>query len=227
MTVAEVIRQVRLCLDEEKANFANLAEIADDDNVYMDNIIRAKINDALLWVCQYASADLLSSSSASSTDGIVSTKTYTSKEWTEDQQNNIAKITLSSTPLRVTRVMGDDWHRGFLTPYTEDSDEFAMMYNDTEKGTVDLPRVGILQSFPPVLYVQPIPSSVTVMVVNAPSEQDVSSDTKDISVPVKVKTSFIYYIAYLVMIAYENVTKANACYQVAVQNLGLKTNDNG
>lgn len=230
MKVSGIIEAVRLCLDEQALNIENLADVSGNDNTYMDNIIKAKINDALLWVCKYASADLLNSSDTASSDGIISTKTYSSSSsnWKADNENNIAKITLESTPLRVTRVKGEDWHRGFLVPYEEDSDEFQMMYNETERGTVDLPRVGIEHSVPPVLYLQPIPSGdVTVMTVNAPSEISSLTDDTEVAIPVKVKTSFIYYIAYLVMIAYENFNKATQCYNVAVQNLGLKQDDNG
>lgn len=230
MTVKEIIKAVRYCIDEEAANFSDLASVTNGESTSMDNIIRAKINDALRWVCLYAPSDMLSSSSSTTaTDGVITTKKYKEGDSgvKKDTQNNILMITLDSVPLRITRVMGEGWHRGVLNPYNEDSDEFAMMYDASEKGTIDLPRVGIVHSQPPVLYIQPSATEVTVMVVSNPTLGDTTSDDTTVDIPAKAETSFIYYIAYLVMIAYENNTKAQQCYNVALQNLNLQAkNDN-
>lgn len=224
MKVSEIITAVRLCLDEEQTNFGDLqSDVTNNDTVFMDNIIRAKIGDALTWVCKYAPANLLVSGTASA-DGIVATKDYTPVI-----KDGVGVISLESTPLRVVRVKGANWHRGVLEPFSEDSDEFSMMWDDPENGTNDLPRAGIAYSSPPTLYVQPADGAVTVQTISYPSATS-TDDSSDVAIPEKCKTSFIYYIAYLVMVAYENQAKATMCYTVAIQNLTTQTtksNGNG
>ena len=45
MKVEDIIKAVRWCIDEESNNFSSITDEKDD--LYMDNIIKAKINDAL------------------------------------------------------------------------------------------------------------------------------------------------------------------------------------
>lgn len=44
MTISEIINKVKWCIDHETHEDAKLADNGEDS--YMDNIIRAKINDA-------------------------------------------------------------------------------------------------------------------------------------------------------------------------------------
>ena len=50
MKVEDIIKAVRWCIDEESNNFSSITDEKDD--LYMDNIIKAKINDALHWIGQ-------------------------------------------------------------------------------------------------------------------------------------------------------------------------------
>ena len=63
MKVDEIIKQVRWCIDEETSGTSYITD--DKDDVYMENIIRAKIPDALHWIAITASASSVLSSSSS------------------------------------------------------------------------------------------------------------------------------------------------------------------
>lgn len=231
MKVSEIIEKVRLCLDEQALNISTLADVSNNDNTYMDNIIKSKVGDALRWCCVNAPTDMLYGSDTEGTDtGII--KLYTSTTITASNlstEGDIGKITLPTTFIKLSRLRASSWHRAVLNLVEEDSDEYAMMWDSTEKGTVDLPRAGICHTNPVEIHFQPYTSSDTfeVSYVADPSENiSELTDETTVVLPPKIKTSFIYYIAYLVMIAYENFTKATQCYNVAVQNLGLKQDDN-
>ena len=61
----------------------------------------------------------------------------------------------------------------------------------------------------------------TVSFVGVPKNINTESST-DISVPDMLKNAFIYYIAYLLLSAYDD-TKANQMYTIALQQLGAQT----
>lgn len=225
MSVEEIIEAVRCCMDEEAANFSDLTDVSDNDSTYMDNIIKAKARDALRWCCVNAPVDMLYGSDESTDTGII--KMYTSETITATTlTSDIGKITLPTSYLKLSRFRASSWHRAVLQLAEEDSDEYAMMYNDTEKGTDELPRAGICRTSPVEIHFQPYSATDSYEISYVTDiSGSITADTTDIALPPKIKTSFIYYTAYLVLTAYENITKANQCYQIAVQNLGIK-NDN-
>ena len=71
MTVGDIIKAVRWCIDEESVNAANINDASawdfdgsKTDTGFENNIIRYKIPAALRWVCLYAPAEQLSGSSS-------------------------------------------------------------------------------------------------------------------------------------------------------------------
>ena len=61
MKVEDIIKAVRWCIDEESNNTSEITDEKDD--LYMDNIIKSKINDALHWIAiTAASSPVLSDS---------------------------------------------------------------------------------------------------------------------------------------------------------------------
>ena len=231
MKVSEIIKAVRWCIDEESNNNSDMADAIDEkDDSYMDNIIKAKINDALRWVCVTAPATLLLG--GESKNGINAlTKDYTfssgaegyNKNWNEDF--GIGMITLPSDVsfLRFLRVRGLDWYKAILSPVDEDSEEELTMFNETSKGTYDRPQATVVLGTPMRLLVQPASDSIEVTIAYSPtdSSQDIENDS-DIDIPAKVCGAFLYYIAYLLLSAYDD-TKATKMYEIALQQLGAQT----
>lgn len=101
MTISEIINKVKWCIDHETHEDAKLADNGEDS--YMDNIIRAKINDARRWLAVATSQSVtLSSSPSSSSSTSVTTLTITPYDGFSD----IATITipLSLSTVTLTRV---------------------------------------------------------------------------------------------------------------------------
>lgn len=218
MTVAEIITQVRLCIDEESNNTSSISDEKDDE--YMDHIIKAKINDALHWLAITAS----SSPILAEAKKVTGDTTTTFKVETFDEERNIGVITMPSNTeiLNISRVRGKGWQKAAV-PVEDTEDEALMMFDGTAKGTVDRPQAAIMRENPIKLLLQPKPETeVVVSYVGLPTSVSVSDDTTEVTVSDKLKNAFVYYIAFLLLSAYDD-SKANQMYTIALQHLGVQT----
>lgn len=225
MKVDEIIKQVRWCIDEETSGTSHITD--DKDDVYMENIIRAKIPDALHWIAITASASSVLSSSSStqknaSSDVASTTATMTVTSF--DGHEDIGVITMPSSVsvFNINRVRGKGWHKAVI-PVEDTSDEALMMFDDTSKGTVDRPQAAIMRVKPLQVLVQPMPSDGTISVsyVGVPTDVTKGSGEEDDSVEISdnFRGAFIYYLAFLLLSAYDD-SKANQMYSIALQQLG-------
>lgn len=225
MKVDEIIKQVRWCIDEETSGTSYITD--DKDDVYMENIIRAKIPDALHWIAITASASSVLSSSSStqkkaSSDVASTTATMTVTSF--DGHEDIGVITMPSSVsvFNINRVRGKGWHKAVI-PVEDTSDEALMMFNDNSKGTFDRPQAAIMRVKPLQVLVQPMPSDGTISVsyVGVPTDVTNCSGEEDCSVEISdnFRGAFIYYLAFLLLSAYDD-SKANQMYSIALQQLG-------
>ena len=225
MKVDEIIKQVRWCIDEETSGTAYLTDNKDD--VYMENIIRAKIPDALHWIAITASASSVLSSSSStqknaSSDVASTTTTMTVTSF--DGHEDIGVITMPSSVsvFNINRVRGKGWHKA-VVPVEDTSDEALMMFDETSKGTIDRPQAAIMRVKPLRVLVQPMPSDGTVSVsyVGVPTDITKGGGEEGDSVEISdnFRGAFIYYLAFLLLSAYDD-SKANQMYSIALQQLG-------
>lgn len=225
MKVDEIIRQVRWCIDEETSGTSYITD--DKDDVYMENIIRAKIPDALHWIAITASASSVLSSSSStqknaSSDVASTTATMTVTSF--DGHEDIGVITMPSSVsvFNINRVRGKGWHKAVI-PVEDTSDEALMMFDDTSKGTIDRPQAAIMRVKPLQVLVQPMPSDGTISVsyVGVPTDVTNGSGEEGDSVEISdnFRGAFIYYLAFLLLSAYDD-SKANQMYSIALQQLG-------
>ena len=108
MTIDELIRQVRYCIDEEAFNTSNLDVTTDSDNTMLNNLIKSKIGDAFKWCAMYAPSELLVTESHSNTsnDIIISIKP---NPIITEIGTELARFDLPATFLRLVRVKADDW----------------------------------------------------------------------------------------------------------------------
>lgn len=231
MSIEEIIKAVRWCIDEESNNTSEITDEKDD--LYMDNIIKSKINDALHWIAiTAASSSVLSDSEKVASDKTDSEKTAsekvdattssTIKVESFDDTRGIGVITMPSNTevINISRVRGDSWFKA-VTPVEDTDDEALMMYDDTAKGTEDRPLATIMRENPIHILLQPIPDEAVISFVGVPKNVDTSS-SKDVAIPDKLSNAFIYYIAFLLLSAYDD-TKANQMYTIALQQLGVST----
>lgn len=218
MTISEIINKVKWCIDHETHEDAKLADNGEDS--YMDNIIRAKINDARRWLAVATSQSVTLSSSPSSSSSSVTTLTITPY----DGFSGIAIITIPSSlsTVPISRVRLSSWHKS-ATPIPDTSDDAMLMFDETAKGTADRPLATVMQGSPTRILVQPYTSTDTaeIVYIGIASDIDTSSDDSTVEVPTIHESAFIYYIAYLLLTAYQD-PRAQAMFAIAVQLTGSK-----
>ena len=214
MSVEEIIQAVRWCIDEESNNTSEITDEKDD--LYMDNIIKSKINDALHWIAiTAASSPVLSDSkSIGSTSDTIQVSDF-------DSNHNIGVIPMPSNMeiITINRIRGASWYKA-VTPVEDTDDEALMMYDDTAKGTIDRPQAAIMRENPIKILMQPKASTAVITYVGVPKSVSTDVSTTDVSIPDKLKNAFIYYIAFLLLSAYDD-TKASQMYTIALQQLGV------
>lgn len=214
MSIEEIIKAVRWCIDEESNNTSEITDEKDD--LYMDNIIKSKINDALHWIAiTAASSPVLSDSkSIGSTSDTIQVSDF-------DSNRNIGVITMPSNMeiITINRIRGASWYKA-VAPVEDTDDEALMMYDDTAKGTIDRPQAAIMRENPIKILMQPKTSTAVITYVGVPKSVSTDASTTDVSIPDKLKNAFIYYIAFLLLSAYDD-TKASQMYAIALQQLGV------
>lgn len=216
MDVEDIIKQVRWCIDEESNNTSAITDEKDD--LYMDNIIKSKINDALHWIAITAASSSVfaESEKTSDTSSKISVKDY-------DATKNIGIITMDENTeiISISRVRGNDWFKAVI-PVEDTDNEAYMMFDESAMGTADRPQAAIMRENPIKILLQPKPTEVVVSFVGVPKNVNISSETTDVAIPDKLKNAFIYYLAFLLLSAY-NDNKATHMYTIAMQQLGVNT----
>ena len=226
MTVDEIIKQVRFCIDEESNNTSSLADVIDEkDDSYMDNIIKAKIPDALHWIAVTAtSSAVLSNSKETSKKADSSTpSTSTDMEVTAFEGSDtigIVEMPSNISVFNINRVRAIGWHKA-VVPVEDTSDDALLMFDETAMGTIDRPQAAIMRTTPLKLLVQPKTATITVSYVGVPTVISKDNDEKEsVDISDNFKSSFIYYLAFLLLSAYDD-SKANQMYNIALQMLGV------
>lgn len=223
MKVEDIIKQVRWCIDEESNNTSAITDEKDD--WYMDNIIKSKINDALHWIAITAASSSVfaeskktsdTSSKISDTSSKISVKDY-------DATKNIGIITMDENTeiIAISRVRGNEWFKAVI-PVEDTDNEAYMMFDESAMGTADRPQAVIMRENPIKILLQPKPTEAVVSFVGVPKNVDVSSETTDVAITDKLRNAFIYYLAFLLLSAY-NDNKATHMYTIALQQLGVNT----
>ena len=216
MKVEDIIKQVRWCIDEESNNTSAITDEKDD--LYMDNIIKSKINDALHWIAITAASSSVfaESKKTSDTSSKISVKDY-------DATKNIGIITMDANTeiIAISRVRGEEWFKAVI-PVEDTDNEAYMMFDESAMGTADRPQAVIMRENPIKILLQPKPTEAVVSFVGVPKNVDVSSETTDVAITDKLKNAFIYYLAFLLLSAY-NDNKATHMYTIALQQLGVNT----
>ena len=216
MKIEDIIKQVRWCIDEESDNTSAITDEKDD--TYMDNIIKSKINDALHWIAiTAASSSVFAESKSTSTESSkISVEDY-------DTTKNIGIITMDENTeiISISRVRGKEWFKAVI-PVEDTDNEAYMMFDESAMGTADRPQAAIMRENPISILLQPKPTEAVVSFVGVPKNVDVSSETTDVAITDKLKNAFIYYLAFLLLSAY-NDNKATQMYTIALQQLGVNT----
>lgn len=217
MKIEDIIKQVRWCIDEESNNTSAITDEKDD--TYMDNIIKSKINDALHWIAITAASSLVLADSKK----VDATTTSTVKVEEYDTEKGIGIITMPSDTevINISRVRGKGWFKA-VVPVEDTDDEALMMFDESAMGTADRPQATIMRENPISILLQPKPEEAVISFVGVPKNVSISSSDTDVAIPDKLSNVFIYYLAFLLLSAY-NDTKATHMYTIAMQQLGVNT----
>lgn len=226
MTVDEIIKQVRFCIDEESNNTSSLADVIDEkDDSYMDNIIKAKIPDALHWIAVTATSSAVLSNSKETSKKADSSNPSTStdmevKAFEGSDTIGIVEMPSNISVFNINRVRATGWHKA-VVPVEDTSDDALLMFDETAMGTLNRPQAAIMRTTPLKLLVQPKAATITVSYVGVPTAISKDNDeTESVDISDNFKSSFIYYLAFLLLSAYDD-SKANQMYNIALQMLGV------
>ena len=237
MSIEEIIKAVRWCIDEESNNTSEITDEKDD--LYMDNIIKSKINDALHWIAitaasssvlsdskkadskETASKKVASENTESGKTDVTTSSTFKVESFDETRGIGAIKMPSDTEVINISRVRGKGWFKAVM-PVEDTDDEALMMFDDTAKGTVDRPLATIMRENPIRILLQPIPDEAIISFVGVPKNVSITSDATDVAIPDKLSNAFIYYLAFLLLSAYDD-TKANQMYTIALQQLGVST----
>ena len=226
MTVDEIIKKVRFCIDEESNNTSSLADVIDEkDDSYMDNIIKAKIPDALHWIAVTATSSAVLSNSKKKSKKADSSNPSTStdmevKAFEGSDTIGIVEMPSNISVFNINRVRATGWHKA-VVPVEDTSDDALLMFDETAMGTIDRPQAAIMRTTPLKLLVQPKAATITVSYVGVPTVISKDNDeTESVDISDNFKSSLIYYLAFLLLSAYDD-SKANQMYNIALQMLGV------
>lgn len=226
MTVDEIIKQVRFCIDEESNNASSLSDVIDEkDDSYMDNIIKTKIPDALHWIAVTATSSAVLSNSKETSKKADSSTPSTStdmevKAFEGSDTIGIVEMPSNISVFNINRVRATGWHKA-VVPVEDTSDDALLMFDETAMGTIDRPQAAIMRTTPLKLLVQPKAATITVSYVGVPTVISKDNDGKEsVDISDNFKSSFIYYLAFLLLSAYDD-SKANQMYNIALQMLGV------
>lgn len=232
MKVVDIIKSVRWCIDEEAVNATGFADASaydfdngtHTDNGLMNNIIKNNIGAALKWVCLNAPSSLLSCGDITVGQGV--SKVEPIKEETiQTVTDNL--ITPTYAPLRVIRVRGANWHKAIMTEslLSEDSEEYLELRNsDGAEATIDRPQAALIHTKVKKIEVWPTTDAgdFTITYAVAPNSTDIEAlktDSTEVNIPPMVETSFIYYLAFLLLVAYGD-SRSEKMLSIAKQNVG-------
>lgn len=217
MTVEEIIKEVKWCVDHETREDSKLNDGGED--TYMDNIIRAKINYALRWLAvmtgQCTSKDTGGSGGLSVTQNTVIA--------TVDDVGEV-KVPDGIAAADIQRVRLSIWCKA-AKPVDDTSDDAMLMFDNTAKGTVERPLATVVRGSTTRILVQPWKSGCTAEISYIGTNQTLSgtpNNSTNVNVSDTQRNAFIYYIAYLLLAAYED-PGAQTMLSIAVQSLGTNT----
>lgn len=220
MTVGEIIKAVRWCYDEEQIDSADFRNASANDNTYMNNIIKSKIGDAVRWICLYCPAELLGDTDTTGVStGVMADATMTP---VDISGTNGGTLTMPSDFIRLVRVRVEGWHRAVRVPETEDSPEYLQFRDQFGASAVeDRPMAAIIEKATKQIEVWPTGNSAEVTYIQDPNVSIASdaADSTSVALPPRAKSAFIYYLAFLVLSAYED-SRAPRMLEIAKMNIG-------
>jgi hypothetical protein len=107
----------------------------------------------------------------------------------------------------------------------EDSEEYIQLMDSYgAEATNDRPQAALIETAEKKVEVWPHAAGakydLTKLVMPSAQDLDDATDTTDVGIPPLLRTSFLYYLAFLVLSAYED-SRAPRMLEIAKMNLGV------
>lgn len=213
LTVKELIRKVRICIDEIALNDAEFT--GTQDNTEMDTIIREKILEALRYIHEKASPEYLE-------PDIVLTS-GTAEGMTVDSRL-VGHLALPDDLLRVVYARFQSWPL-HVTDYILWGDpEYAMLHDPYATGTWERPKVALLRTptWKLELYsAYNADDGWEVGLLTLPKIDDDDGE-ETVGVSERLLPSLIYYLSGLTLLTYGE-QRADDMFNLALSLMGIAT----
>ena len=124
--------------------------------------------------------------------------------------------------IKLVRVRVTGWHRAIRVPVAEDSPEYLQFRDEFgAKAVADRPMAAIIEKATKEVEVWPTGTSAEVTYIQDPNVSIASdaADSTNVALPPRAKSAFIYYLAFLVLSAYED-SRAARMLEIAKMNTG-------
>lgn len=208
MKVSEIIYRVKAAIDElPNSGEGNI--VGDEAYDNLSSIIRDKIPYALEWVLTNAPQTKIDSSMVTSFEG-GSAESGGQLEMTFGTDYMVT-VKLPDNFLRILSARLSSWYYSPV-PVSEFSETALLQQSRVAKGCPDMPvTVLCTEDRNKVLKMYTAESKKDKLYVEmiCKPETTAANDTADIAVPTKTIKSFIYYIAYLTLLAFRDASASN------------------
>lgn len=206
MKVSEIVYRVKAAIDE-LPNSGESSVVGDEAYDNLTSIIKDKIPYALEWVLTNAPQTKIDSSMVTSFEG---TGSGGQLEMTFGVDHMVT-VKLPDNLLRILSARLSSWYYSPV-PVSEFSETALLQQNRVAKGCPDMPvTVLCTEDRNKVLKMYTAESTKDKLYVEmiCKPETTAADDTADIAVPTKALKSFIYYIAYLTLLAFRDASAGN------------------
>lgn len=224
MTEAEIVERVKAAIDE-LSNLGNEEVAGTDAEANLEAIIKSNIGYAQAWVLKNAPENTLTSEVVSSYGGTTGNPpSFTNMLRMSFGYDNMVTVELPDGFLRVLSARLSSWMYS-PAPVSEFSETALMQQGRTTKGSPDMP-VSVLatenkKSVLKMYTAESKEDTLSVQLVEKPKK----SEDGSVTIPAELEKSFIYYIAYLTLLAMRDGS-AGAFLEVAVQDMRQGTGQN-
>ena len=205
-SVDVIVSDVQTCIDEIAKNDAEWLLGQDGDE--MDDIIKSKIYDAVRFMFLHADLGLLE---------------LTWKNGTVNATENVAKVTLDKTVLRICYAKLDGWIRALSEPIIYTDKEYATLLNPITTGHPDNPKMAVNETSDGKqleMYGVGTSGDVEYELGYMP---DPKEESGKYNIPEKVYRGVVYYTAGLTLLTYKDA-HADALMNQAIEIIGAKIN---
>lgn len=220
--VNDIIKDVRICIDEQGLNDADF--IGGTDDAEMDTLIRSKILEAVRYVHGNADWAFLNPEVVWSYLPQDDESGDESGDVTMKIENNVGIVELPDNFLRLCYAKFDSWPIYMTDIIYWNDPEYATLFDDVATGTPERPKLaqdfdGTKKTLKLFKGGQNDKFSVGVLL-----EPTISGDTgPTVFICDKLEDAVTYYTAGLVLLTY-NEQRADNLFNIALTHMGINTN---